>query len=78
MDLDGLKELGDVREAIQNDPHPDSADTSHRHTGALSATGAPVADTKGQISWAMFQWARDPYVIGNHYPEFHFERGGNS
>lgn len=58
-----MKDLGDVREAIQNDPHPDSADPSHRHTGPLSATGAPAADTRGQVSWAMFQWARDPYVI---------------
>ena len=58
--MDGLKELDDVREAIQNDPHPDSADPSGRHTGPLSVTGAPAADTKGQISWAMFQWARDP------------------
>lgn len=62
--MDGLKELGDVREAIANDPRPDSADPAHYDKGLkLSATGAPAADAKGQFSWAMFQWARDPYVI---------------
>lgn len=62
--MDGLKELGDVREAIENDPRPDSADTRYSSKGpAISATGAPAADLKGQISWAGFQWARDPYVI---------------
>ena len=29
----------------------------------LSATGAKVADLRGQISWAMFEWARAPYVV---------------
>lgn len=62
--MDGLKELGDVREAIENDPHAGSADnTPHKSTPHLSATGAPAADLKGQISWTFFQWARDPYVI---------------
>lgn len=64
QDLDGLKELGDVREALENDPRPDSADPLPHAPGTLlSATGAPAADAKGQFSWAMFQWARDPYVI---------------
>lgn len=53
-----MKELGDVREAIENDPHPSSAAPQ-----ALSATGQPAADFKGQMSWAIFEWARDPYVI---------------
>ncbi|HEY4343954.1 MAG TPA: MFS transporter [Parvibaculum sp.] len=53
-----MKELGDVREAIENDPHPSSSAAP-----SLSATGAPAADLKGQMSWAIFEWARDPYVI---------------
>lgn len=62
--MDGLKELGDVREAIGNDPHPDSAKLGvQKSTPGLSATGEPAADLKGQISWTFFQWARDPYVI---------------
>jgi len=28
----------------------------------LSATGAKVADLRGQLSWAMFEWSRAPYV----------------
>jgi len=28
----------------------------------LSATGQKVADLRGQYSWAMFEWARAPYV----------------
>ena len=56
-DLTVVKELGDVREAIENDPHLASAAPS------LSATGQPAADLKGQLSWAIFEWARDPYVI---------------
>lgn len=55
--MDSMKDLGDVREAIENDPHPSSASPS------LSATGQPAADFKGQMSWAIFEWARDPYVI---------------
>ncbi len=55
--LTAMKELGDVREAIENDPHPASS------SPILSATGQPAADFKGQMSWAIFEWARDPYVI---------------
>jgi UMF1 family MFS transporter len=29
---------------------------------ALSATGHPVSDLRGQYSWAMFEWARSAYV----------------
>lgn len=29
----------------------------------VSAVGGKAADTKGQISWAFFEWARNPYVI---------------
>lgn len=29
----------------------------------LSATGHVAADAKGQVSWALFHWGRDPYVI---------------
>lgn len=29
----------------------------------LSATGLEAADGKGQLSWAGFEWARNPYVI---------------
>lgn len=29
----------------------------------LSATGDAAADGKGQWSWALFEWARNPYVI---------------
>lgn len=53
-----MKNLGDVREAIENDPDPSSSAPQ-----ALSATGQPAADLKGQLSWAVFEWARDPYVI---------------
>ncbi|HEX7776478.1 MAG TPA: MFS transporter [Parvibaculum sp.] len=56
--MDVLTELGEVRAAAENDPHPPST-SSH----ALSASGHRAADTKGQVSWAAFQWARDPYVI---------------
>ena len=30
---------------------------------SLSATGRPVADFRGQLSWALFEWARAPYVV---------------
>lgn len=52
--MDVIKELADVREAIENDPHPPHG---------LSASGHRAADAKGQYSWALFEWARDPYVI---------------
>ncbi len=52
--MDVVTELGEVRDAAQNDPHPPHG---------LSASGHKAADTKGQISWAIFEWARDPYVI---------------
>ncbi|MEP5248375.1 MAG: MFS transporter, partial [Alphaproteobacteria bacterium] len=29
----------------------------------LSATGGKAPGTKGQISWAIFEWARNPYVL---------------
>ena len=29
----------------------------------LSTTGDPAASRLGQISWAMFEWARNPYVL---------------
>jgi MFS transporter, UMF1 family len=29
----------------------------------LAVTGAPAASTLGQWSWALFEWARNPYVI---------------
>ena len=32
-------------------------------TQLLSATGDAAADAKGQMSWALFEWARNPYVI---------------
>lgn len=56
--MTAMKDLGEVREAIENDPHPSSSATQ-----SLSATGQPAADFKGQMSWAIFEWARDPYVI---------------
>ena len=34
----------------------------HRPSGT-SATGGPIASRLGQISWAMFEWARIPYVL---------------
>ncbi|HTO69475.1 MAG TPA: MFS transporter [Myxococcota bacterium] len=30
---------------------------------ALAVTGAPAASVSGQWSWAVFEWARNPYVI---------------
>jgi len=32
-------------------------------TQLLSAVGGEPADEKGQFSWALFEWARNPYVI---------------
>ena len=29
----------------------------------LSVTGDTVAGTRGQVSWAMYEWARNPYVL---------------
>jgi UMF1 family MFS transporter len=29
----------------------------------LSATGAPAASPAGQLCWALFEWARNPYVL---------------
>ncbi|MDE2463758.1 MAG: MFS transporter [Alphaproteobacteria bacterium] len=29
----------------------------------LSTTGLPVASLLGQVSWAMYEWARNPYVL---------------
>lgn len=29
----------------------------------LSASGGLAASTRGQISWALFEWARNPYVL---------------
>ena len=29
----------------------------------LSTTGRPVASVLGQLSWAMYEWARNPYVL---------------
>jgi UMF1 family MFS transporter len=29
----------------------------------LSATGSPIADWRGQLSWALFEWSRAPYVV---------------
>jgi UMF1 family MFS transporter len=31
-------------------------------SAGLSATGEPVADRRGQISWALFEFARSPYL----------------
>ncbi len=30
---------------------------------AVAATGGPVASRLGQFSWALFEWARNPYVL---------------
>lgn len=56
--MDVVKELAEIRESIENDPH---APASSEHK--LSASGHRAADGKGQFSWALFEWARDPYVI---------------
>jgi UMF1 family MFS transporter len=34
----------------------------HKPAG-LSATGGPISHRLGQISWAMYEWARIPYVL---------------
>ncbi len=52
--MDVIEKLAEVREAFENDPHPPHG---------LSATGDAAADGKGQWSWALFEWARNPYVI---------------
>lgn len=41
-------------------PIPEVLDDSAIET--VSATGARVADRRGQISWAFFEWSRAPYV----------------
>jgi UMF1 family MFS transporter len=33
------------------------------HPPGVSATGGPIANRLGQLSWAMFEWARIPYVL---------------
>ncbi|MBV8798196.1 MAG: MFS transporter [Alphaproteobacteria bacterium] len=32
-------------------------------SGAISASGDRVASPAGQVSWAMYEWARNPYVL---------------
>ena len=29
----------------------------------ISASGGAAADGRGQLGWALFEWARNPYVI---------------
>ena len=36
---------------------------SHALTTNVTVTGAPAASTLGWTSWAVFEWARNPYVI---------------
>lgn len=31
--------------------------------GGKSATGGPIASPLGQVSWALYEWARNPYVL---------------
>lgn len=38
-----------------------SADTGDASTGITSAIGGPVAPRRGQVSWALFDWANQPY-----------------
>lgn len=37
-------------------------DSPHETTQSLSATGERPADRRGQISWALFEFARSPYI----------------
>src|SRR6185437_13615658 len=32
-------------------------------SGAISASGDRIASPAGQVSWAMYEWARNPYVL---------------
>ncbi|MCC5887694.1 MAG: MFS transporter [Gammaproteobacteria bacterium] len=41
----------------------ESSVPAHRATANLTVTGAPAASTLGWASWAVFEWARNPYVI---------------
>jgi UMF1 family MFS transporter len=34
-----------------------------RSPGGVSATGDRIASPAGQVSWAMYEWARNPYVL---------------
>jgi len=46
--------------------HPARAERSGKSSGVsgeLSAVGGPCASPAGQFSWALFEWARNPYVI---------------
>lgn len=45
---------------VATSPLPEVPDDSA--VEALSATGAKVADRRGQVSWAFFEWSRAPYV----------------
>ncbi|HMB59233.1 MAG TPA: MFS transporter [Xanthomonadales bacterium] len=42
--------------------NPKSLSETELDERGLSATGAKVADTRGQLSWAMFEWSRATYV----------------
>jgi UMF1 family MFS transporter len=46
---------------VATSPTPEIQDEST--VESRSATGARVADRRGQLSWAFFEWARAPYVV---------------
>lgn len=63
-DADAASRMADVRDpASEAEAAPGGwAAWLHRPKG-LSATGGPIASRLGQVSWAMFECARIPYVL---------------
>ncbi|NIJ43358.1 UMF1 family MFS transporter [Parvibaculum indicum] len=59
--VDVTKEAGPAAQAGRQgaESFPPSGHDGH----SLSATGDRAADKKGQVSWAVFEWARNPYVL---------------
>jgi UMF1 family MFS transporter len=60
--VDFAKEAGPAVEAGAQGAESFSAGADH-DGHPLSATGDRAADKKGQVSWAVFEWARNPYVL---------------
>ncbi|MAB13303.1 MFS transporter [Parvibaculum sp.] len=60
--VDFAKEAGLAVEAGAQGAESFSAGADH-DGHPLSATGDRAADKKGQVSWAVFEWARNPYVL---------------
>ena len=71
-DADDASRMADGVAANAGDPADPAAAAAIAATGlaawlhhppGLSATGGPIASRLGQIAWAVFEWARIPYVL---------------